>query len=879
MEADLHKLGRAGPLAAASKSLAELVEGDPEAARLLDDEGPLPSATGYASGLAAAYQGDGMGGLRLAKRRLLLGIAGRDLAGEIALEDVGRALADLADACLQVALDASAGQDGLSVMAMGKLGGAELNYYSDIDLMFVTSGDVGAATKTASALLADLGEFSPQGRAYEIDTNLRPEGRDGPLVRSLEGYLEYYRRWAKPWEYQALIKARRAAGDAATGDGLIAETRPLVYPSDVTGERISSIRRMKERVEAHAGRSGRRPRSADADDVKLGPGGIRDIEFTVQLLQLVHGGADPAVRGGNTLAALGVLVAGGYIADEDGAAMADAYRWLRTVEHRLQLWQERRVRHLPKDEEQMGRLARVMGFTDTPGASAAARFEESHRAVLVDVRNRFERVFYRPMIESLAEGAGTRLPPEALKERLRVLGFRDVERAARTLGDLVSGTSRRAKLFRVLTPPLLRFLASRAQPDAGLFAFLRLGESLENRLDVLSALRDNPPGLEFLAKVIGSGRLLGEVLAHVPEELATIAHPRGGDVLKDRDKLLREAVASLEWRDAAKRLDGLRRYKRREMLGIALADIEGEADAAAVGASLADLADACLSAALGDSDLAVVGMGKLGGRELSYASDVDVMFVAVGDPQRAEKAAEELIRAIGEVTPEGQAFRIDASLRPEGKSGPLARSLESFAEYYERWARPWELLALVKARPAAGDASAGAAHLEHARRLAYPEIVDASELAEIRHLKARMERERIPKGTDPRRNFKLGPGGLSDIEFGTQILQRTHGHRIPSLQVTGTIPALEAAAAAGLLPEDDAHLLTASYAWLGRLRNRLFFIVGRPSDGLPVKPEELEALGIALGYEGQPRQELEEHYLRTTRRVRKVAEPLIYGGR
>jgi glutamate-ammonia-ligase adenylyltransferase len=878
MDADLRKHARAQALAAVSRSLAEFVADDATTARMVDDDGPLPDVGTARSALESARAVDGPRGLRLAKRRLLAAIAARDAAGEAGIPEVTRALADVADACLRVALDAAEPPPGLAVISMGKLGGRELNYYSDIDVMFVTSGDVKLATKAATAVLAELGDYSPEGRAYEMDTNLRPEGRDGPLVRSLEGYLEYYRRWAKSWEYQALIKARHSAGDEPTGASLIADTRALVFPEEVTGERIANIRKMKERVEAHAGRAGRRTVAPDASDVKLGPGGIRDIEFSVQLLQLVHGGADDAVRGSNTLAALDALVHGGYIAEDDGAALSDAYKWLRTVEHRLQLWQERRVRHVPAEDSQKARLAHSLGFQNTPEESAAARFAEAHKAALVDVRKRFEKVFYRPMIESLAEASGTRLPPEALRERLRVLNFRDVERAVRTLSELVGGTSRRAKLFRVITPPLLRFLASTPQPDAGLLAFLRLGESLESRSDVLGALRDNPPGLEFLASVLGSGRLLGEVLSHVPDELATIARPRAEAPLKDRDRLLREADASLEWRDASKRLDGLRRFKRREMLGVGLADVAGEADARAVGQGLADLADACLHAALDDADsLAIIGMGKLGGRELSYASDVDIMFVSTGDPHQAEKKAENLIRAIGEVTPEGQAFRIDAALRPEGKSGSLARSLESFGEYYEHRARAWERLALLKARVAAGNDDLGARYMDLIRNLAYPDVLESAELAEIRHLKARMERERIPRGSDARRNFKLGPGGLSDIEFAVQLLQRKHGRRLHSMQVTGTVEALEAAAQEGVLGEDDARLLRDAYLWLGRLRNRLFFIAARPGDSLPVKPEELEALGIAMGYEDQPRQELEEHYLRVTRRARKVAEPLIYG--
>ena len=562
---------------------------------------------------------------------------------------------------------------------------------------------------------------------------------------------------------------------------------------------------MKQRVEEHAHRSSRRG-PEDGGNVKLGPGGIRDIEFSVQLLQLVHGAADPSVRSPTTLEAIVALVEGGYLAEEDGAGLSVAYRWLRAVEHRLQLWQERRTHQLPGDEAGRARVARTMGFKDSPVASASTRFDEVHSSVLADVRNRFERLFYRPMIESLAEGSGPRLSPEGLRERLLVLGFRDVDRAARTLDGLVSGTSRRARLFRLLTPAYLRYVASSPVPDEGLFAFLRLGEAVGSRLDALNALRENPPGIEFLARFLGSGRLLGDVLEHVPEELQAIADQRIPETLKDRDRLVREAASSLEWREPERRLDGLRRFKRRAMLQVALADIGGTVDVETVGAGLADLADACVEGALKDIDapFAVIGMGKLGGRELNYSSDIDVMFVHDTSQEEAEEIAEGLLRSIGEVTPEGQAFRIDANLRPEGKSGPLTRSLDSYLEYYARWAKPWEHQALLKARVAAGDTGVGDALIEGTRRFAYPEQLSADVVTQIRHLKARMERERIPRGTDPRRHLKLGPGGLSDVEFSAQILQLQHAHRVESLRVTSTLPALRVARDEELLSEDDA---------------------------------------------------------------------------
>jgi glutamate-ammonia-ligase adenylyltransferase len=392
-------------------------------------------------------------------------------------------------------------------------------------------------------------------------------------------------------------------------------------------------------------------------------------------------------------------------------------------------------------------------------------------------------------------------------------------------------------------------------------------------------MRDNPPGLALLARVLGSGRFLGEMLAHVPEEVHSIAtRDRAGEP-KDRERLVHEAYASLEWRGPERLLEGLRRFKRREVLRIGISDVATEIDIADVGTSLSDLAEACLEAALGEDHppFAVIGMGKLGGRELGYSSDIDVMFVYEGDPSIGEKTAEELVRAIGEVTPEGQAFRIDAALRPEGKAGPLARTLDSYLEYYRRWSQPWEHQALLKARFAAGDRSIGERLVEQTRALAYPEKLSQAAVSEIRHLKARMERERIPRGTDPRRHLKLGPGGMSDVEFAVQIIQLEHAHRVPELRVTGTLEAMEGARAADLLTRDDELNLSEAYRMLMRIRNHLFFMHGRPVDALPVKPEELEALAVALGYKKEPRQELEESYRRMTRRARRVCERLIYG--
>jgi glutamate-ammonia-ligase adenylyltransferase len=865
---------RAQAVRAASRSLSALLDMDERGRAILAD-GELPEREGYVAIAARALADGGIEELRVEKRRRLLQIAAWDLNCELSLERVGAALADLADACIEAVLGVDPEAEALAVLAFGKLGARELNYVSDIDLVFVAAGDPAPATSAAQRLLGALGAHSPHAPAYTVDLALRPEGRSGPLVRSLEGCVQYYRRWAQPWELQALIKARPAAGATSVGEALVAATREIVWRDEVDAERVASIRRMKERIEEHAARPNKRVRSGAERDVKLGPGGIRDIEFSAQLLQLVHGGSDPSVRAAGTLPALEALARRGYIADEDGAGLSVAYRWLRAVEHRLQLRQERRVRMVPTSGEELASLAHALRFRDAPERSAAERFTDAHASVLSDVRARFERLFYRPMIEALADPGGGRLGRDALRERLHILGFRDVEKAARTLEALVAGTSRRAKLLRVLTPAMLRFLSGASAPDAGLLSFLRLSESLGGRLDALGALRDNPPGLRSLAHALGSGSVVGDLLAQVPEELALFVRDVPDN--KERAQLEHEARASLRWRAPEERLAGLRRFKRREWLRIILSDLRAPTETA-VGARLSDLADACLAAMLTDADaVAVLALGKLGGRELNLASDLDLMFVYEGDGDRAHEVASALLEAIGEVTPEGKAFTVDLGLRPEGRAGPLVRSLESCVDYYARWAQPWERLAMQKIRRAAGSEAIADRLLSEVEVFAFPGSVDRRTLESIRHLKARMGRERIPRGVDARRHLKLGPGCMSDIEFAAALQQFVHGHRHEHMRAANTLDAIEAARACSAIDESSARRMSDAYRFLARLRDRLFLLTGRPTDVLPNKPELLESLGIAMGFHDQPRQEVEERYLRVTRRARQVTDALIYG--
>jgi glutamate-ammonia-ligase adenylyltransferase len=837
--------------------------------------------------------------LRVFKRRELLRIACRDLAGGASVEEVGRELSYLAEAALRAATASLAEEHPpppgarFLVVGMGKLGGEELNYASDIDVMFVFDAPeersgYAWAMAMAEGLLARLAATTEEGQAFRVDASLRPEGRDGPLVRSLASYRAYYERWARPWEFQALLKARPVAGDLELGRAFLAMVEPFVYPERLSSDAIREIRGIKARAERALAARGRAER-----EVKRGPGGLRDIEFAVQLLQLVHGRRDRALRSGNTLEALAALAHGAYVGDDDAADLADAYRFLRRIEHRLQLAQERQTHTVPEDEERRRRLARAMGFRDTPTRTATEAFEEEWRRVQGLVRRIHEKLFYRPLLERFAQAPA--LNPDAAQERLAALGFRSPGRSLKFLGDLTSGLSRRAQLMRTLLPVMLDWMADAPDPDLAVSSFRDVALRVGGNPAALAALRDAPPVVELLCRVLGTSRLLADYLLHVPEMVPALADPRTLEP-KTREQYLAEALEHVEWRGEPEARDAaIRRLKRRELLRIACRDLAGGASVEEVGRELSYLAEAALRAATASlaeehppppgARFLVVGMGKLGGEELNYASDIDVMFVFDAPEERSGYAwamamAEGLLARLAATTEEGQAFRVDASLRPEGRDGPLVRSLASYRAYYERWARPWEFQALLKARPVAGDLELGRAFLAMVEPFVYPERLSSDAIREIRGIKARIEKERLGPREDPKLQMKVGLGGLVDVEFTVQLLQLLHGHREPALRVPGTLAALGAAAEARLLDLERARWLADAYRFLNRTRNVLYLVRGRPQDALPAQPEELETLARALGYEAPgARVRFLEDYRRVTRRARRVCEEVFYGGR
>jgi [glutamine synthetase] adenylyltransferase / [glutamine synthetase]-adenylyl-L-tyrosine phosphorylase len=828
-------------------------------------------------------------GLRASYRRALLGIVADDLTDACDVEETMAKLTRLADATLASAYEL-AGGSGLAVVAMGKCGGDELNYVSDVDVIFVAGDDaeLSAATGVAARLMEICGQV-----AWPVDAALRPEGNHGPLVRTLASHHAYYRTWARTWEFQALLKARPATGDIPLGERWRAQLRPLVWEAATRPDAVDDIRTMRRRIIDSV------PRRDVDREIKRGPGGLRDIEFAVQLLQLVHGRGDESLRAAGTLPALRALVAGGYVGRADGEALVEAYRFLRTVEHRLQLQWLRRTHLVPADPTGVRWLAHAMGYQ----GDATDQFRADWASHAGQVRRLHEKLLYRPLLEAVARvpTESLRLAPAAARARLEVLGFADPPGALRHLEALTSGVSRSAAIQRTLLPVLLEEFADVPEPDRGLLAYRKVSETLGTVPWYLRLLRDAGPVAQRLARVLGLSRYVADLLARDPEALRLLADdaelaPRPAAVLRDGF-----AAAAARHDDPAAAVVAVRALRRRELLRIACADVLAGArelapaqpvDVTAAGLALADVTDATLAAALDVSRagapaglrFAVIGMGRLGGEELTYPSDADVLFVYEGPASLADAEAAaaahgiaERLRSLLSAPAPDPPLGVDADLRPEGRQGPLVRSLAAYQQYYARWSKVWEAQALLRARFVCGDAELGQRFTRLANRYRYPARgLTRDHLVEIRRIKARVESERLPRGADPRTHTKLGRGGLADVEWTVQLLQLRHGYAVPSLRTPRTLPALDAARDAGLVSAADASALAAGWTLAARVRNALTLVRGRPADELPAHGRELAGVARLLGL-GMAPGAFHDHYLRVARRSRAAMERVFHG--
>lgn len=855
--------------------------------------------------------------LRLAYRAALLRIAARDVCDPEPIEvlvSVATELSDLADATLEAALALARRKVGpeqaadcrLAVIGLGKCGAQELNYVSDVDVLFVAEPALAPdgfpivsidramtiATRLAAELTRICSAHTSAGTIWEVDAALRPEGRAGPLVRTLTSHQSYYQRWAKAWEFQAMLKARPVAGDLDLGRSFVEMISPMVWRVAERDHFIADAQAMRRRVVAHI------PARDAGRELKLGDGGLRDVEFSVQLLQLVHGRVDTRLRTPGTLAGLRALVDCGYVGREDGKGFGLAYRFLRALEHRIQLFRLRRTHVLPTSEDDLRRLGRGLGYSDPVNGLMNTWKSCSQR-----IRRLHQRLFYSPLLDAVARIPSTEmvLTAQSAKDRLQALGYGDPSGALRHIEALSTGVTRQAAIQHQLLPAMLGWFAEAPNPDHGLLAFRRVSEALGNTPWYLRALRDEGAMAERLATILASSRFAVALLTRSPQTVQMLADDHEL-VLDDVGDLRQEmAFAAGRQASAAGAIEAVRGIRRRELFRIAASDILGVSDVLAVGRALSSLASITVDSALGIArrtatqhpvpEIAVIAMGRWGGREMNYASDADAMFVMADGPppgidpvppswdatKIGTSVVNEMRKLLSQPGPD-PALQVDANLRPEGKGGALIRSLEAYRNYYHRWSSTWEMQALVRAETQAGDPRLGEDLMAVIEQRRWPEGgLTAGQLTEIRRLKARMDAERMPRGADPTKHIKLGPGGLVDVEWTVQLLQLEHAHDHPQLRTTGTMLALTELQTAGLIGAEDARHLREAWLLASRIRNRIMLVRGRGADSLPTDSRELADVAQLMGYGPSEASHLVNDYRRVSRLANQVVDRLFWG--
>ncbi len=770
--------------------------------------------------------------LRRWKNKEMTRIALRELANAAALEETTAELSQLAEICVREVLAhwnakfresfGSPAAD-FAILALGKLGGRELNHSSDVDLIFLYSeeGELSPRlsyhqwfNRLAEKILETFSTRDPEGALFRIDLRLRPEGSAGPLARSLESMENYYAGFGETWERIALIKARGIAGGRELAYEFLRQHQPFIYPRSPTPDLLDEVAKIKRRIEREALGTDEFHR-----DVKLGRGGIREIEFVVQTLQFIHGGRHAFLQETSTMEALRALAELELIPQNEVVDLDRAYRFLRQVEHRLQIEAEQQTHTAPRDPVTLTRLARSLGF------DSANEFSAALKKTMQNVRSIFDRV----ILSAPAEGA---LPDLKL--------FKDEKSAARSLADLLKPTSashvapRTKQVFAKLRPALLEQMAKTADPDAVLNQFVRFVEAYGLRGLLFELLATNPTLLELVIKTLDASRFAGDLLIRRPQLLEEITRDKNFN----QPRSIAEHCARLEsFGSSATNLDPIRAYRQRQLLRIMMRDALGVAEASVIFAELSELAESCLTFTnklLGGENLTIVALGKFGGGELSYGADLDLLFV--GDDTRS---AQNLVAATMQPSAEGMIASLDARLRPDGEKGPLVAPLAAYESYYRQRAHLWEIHALTRARPISGPLQD--AYLDIVQRIWREVGKQADLLAKIDNMLERIRRER-GSGSDFL-DFKTGSGGMIEAEFLVQALQMRSGIWEPNWQ-----RALIALGENKMVSDLDASNATQSYELLRRTETALRRFENKNISTLPGAPEEQEKLAKRLGY-------------------------------
>jgi [glutamine synthetase] adenylyltransferase / [glutamine synthetase]-adenylyl-L-tyrosine phosphorylase len=904
--------GRLFALLGSSLALGDHLVAHPQSWKLLRGSVKLPSTDQLRETFGACVDetldapDSAISRLRSLYRDHLLVLAALDLAATVEDEPVlpftlvAAQLANTADAALAAALrvaEASVCGDRtpprLAVIAMGKCGARELNYVSDVDVIFVAEHADSLSARVASEMMRIA-----SSAFFQVDAGLRPEGRNGELVRTVESHIAYYQRWAKTWEFQALLKARAAVGDAELGERYLAALMPMVWTACEREDFVAEVQAMRRRVEQLV------PADVRGRELKLGSGGLRDVEFAVQLLQLVHGRSDESLHVASTVDALAALSEGGYIGREDAANMTASYEFLRLLEHRLQLQRLKRTHMLPdeSDDEAVRWLARAAHIRPDGRHDAAGMLRQELKHQNVRVSRLHAKLFYQPLLESIGPAGldvAHGMTSEAAERQLAALGYEGPQTALKHMSALVNQSGRRGRVQSVLLPRLLDWMSYAPDPDSGLLAYRRLSEALAAESWYLATLRDKPAVARRLMHVLGTSAYVPDLLMRAPRVIQIYGDgPAGPKLLETEPAVVARALITSASRhsDPVRAIAVARGLRRLELARVGSADLLGLLEVTEVCEALTSVWVAVLQAALdamiranmpedgkAPAAIAVIGMGRLGGAELGYGSDADVMFVCepatgVEDSRaiRWSTSIAEQVRTLLGTPSVDPPLEVDANLRPEGRAGPLVRTLGAYTAYYAQWAQPWEIQALLRAHAVAGDAELGQRFLLMADKTRYPpDGVSAEAVQEIRRMKARVESERLPRGADPKTHTKLGRGGLADIEWTVQLMQLRHAHQIPALHNTSTLESLDAIAAACLVPAADVDLLRQAWLTATRARNALVLVRGKPTDQLPGPGRQLNAVAVAAGWPNDDGSEFLDNYLRVTRRAKAVVHKVF----
>ncbi|WP_420347279.1 bifunctional [glutamine synthetase] adenylyltransferase/[glutamine synthetase]-adenylyl-L-tyrosine phosphorylase [Pelagibius sp.] len=851
-------------------------------------------------------QAELMGILRRQRRRVAFAVAYADIAGFWDVETVTRALSDLADAAIDAALcgllalavqrgeleiggaaESRTANCGLTVLGMGKLGARELNYSSDIDLIVIfdpekidyrhSRGVQQGMVRLTRDLLRALDERTADGFVFRTDLRLRPDPGAMPLAIRINAALTYYESMGQNWERAAMIKARPVAGDLDLGARFLAELRPFVWRKHLDFWAIQDVHSIKRQINAHKGGS---VIAVNGHNVKLGRGGIREIEFFAQTQQLIWGGREPSLRTPRTTEALAALAERGHVEPATAEALCEAYGFLRRLEHRLQMIEDQQTHTIPQDDEAVDRLAVFLGYPDP------AQFRDDLLARLRLVEDHYAHLFEEsPSLSGPGNlvFTGGEADPETLAT-LKGLGFEDPARVWSVVSGWHHGryravrSTRSRQLLTELVPTVLDLLAKTREPDQALVKFDSFLAGLPAGVQIFSLLGNNPRLLELVAEVMGSAPLLAERLARRPSLLEAVLAGDFFDPLPDAETLdneLQEALTDAQ--DLQDVLDLTRRWAndRRFQVGVHILRHKGTVDDN--GRALSEIAGAALRALyrpvmddlarnhgyLAGSSLAVVAMGKMGGREMTVSSDLDLILLyelppedgqsdgpkPLDPPRYYARLAQRLINAVTAQTGEGTLYEIDMRLRPSGNAGPIATSLSSFRRYYAEQAWTWEHMALTRARVVAGPEDFRHRVTESLRHILTRPRDPAALLADVAAMRRRLHKEHPAKSIW---SIKYAAGGLIDAEFLAQYLQLREAAQHPQVLATATQQAFANLAEAGVLDADLASRLIEATRFLRQVQEALRLTVGPAFDADSLSPALQEALAASTGMDSFP---------------------------